>query len=344
MTDDLQPLAPAKAKDMYLEGRRDELSESTLSAQKYRLEAFVDFCDEQGIEDLRELGGRDLYEYRVWRREGHGRRDAVEPITLKGQLATLRSYLRFAAEVDAVNEGLREKVPLPTLTRAGQVSDTTLEPDRAAEILDYLEQYEYASRRHVVMLLLWHTGARTGAVRGLDLEDCELEGDQPGVSYRHQPEKDTPLKNGETGERWNTISPFVARVVQDYIAGPRNDVTDEYGREPLITTREGRPAPTTIRNLVYAVTRPCWYGNECPHDRDPEDCEATYYKEASKCPSARSPHDIRSGRVTAYRREDVPKQIVSDRLDASEAILGKHYDRRGEREKSEQRREYLPDS
>ena len=56
-----------------------------------------------------------------------------------------------------------------------------------------------------------------------------------------------------------------------------------------------------------------------------------------------APHDVRSGRVTAYRREDVPRRVVSDRLDASSSILDEHYDRRSAREKSEQRRDYLPD-
>lgn len=174
--------------------------------------------------------------------------------------------------------------------------------------------------------------------------DCDLDDENPGIEFHHRPEQDTPLKNGEKGERWNAISPQVARVLEDYIDGPRHDVTDEYGRDPLITTSHGRSAATTIRNQLYAVTRPCWYGKECPHNEDPDTCEYTRFKRASKCPSSRSPHDVRSGRVTAYRLKDVPKRIVSDRLNASESILSKHYDRRGEREKSEQRRDYLPDT
>lgn len=342
---DLEPISPAEAMEMYMEGRRDELAESTLQGHRYRLEAFVQWCEEEGIDDLRDLGGRELYAYRVWRREGHGEgRDPVEPITLRGQLATLRAFLRFATEIDAVPEGLRQKVPLPTVSEAGQVSESHLEPERAEAILEYLNRYNYASMRHVLVLLMWHTGARTGALRGLDVGDCDLDRDRPGIRFHHRPEQDTPLKNGEKGERWNAVSPTVARIVQDYIEGPRNDLTDEYGRKPLLTTKQGRPAPTTIRNHLYAITRPCIYGDDCPHDKDPETCEWTYFKKATHCPSSRSPHDVRSGRVTAYRRGDVPKQIVSDRLDASEAVLSKHYDRRNEREKSEQRRDYLPDS
>lgn len=74
----------------------------------------------------------------------------------------------------------------------------------------------------------------------------------------------------------------------------------------------------------------------------PVECEATYYKRASTCPSSRSLHDVRSGRVTAYQLQDVPRRVVSDRLDASDDVLDKHYDRRSEREKAEQRCNYLP--
>ena len=35
---------------------------------------------------------------------------------LRGQLATLRAFLGFCAEVDAVPEALREKVPLPSVS------------------------------------------------------------------------------------------------------------------------------------------------------------------------------------------------------------------------------------
>jgi len=345
MTDNLEPLDPAEGVEMYLEARRDDLTDPTLKGQKYRLAAFVQWCEEEEIENLNELSGRDLYRYRVWRREGNGEdRGPIAPVTLRGQLATLRSFLRFCEEVDAVKEGLRSDVHLPNLSGGENVSDTTLEPARAEAILDYLDRYEYASRNHVILLLMWHTGARAGAIRSLDLDHLDLEGDRPGIRFHHNPRQDTPLKNKEKGERWNSISPYVSRVIGDYIDGPREDTRDESGRDPLITTIHGRASISAIRTTLYRVTRPCWRGAGCPHDRDIETCEATESAHMSKCPSSRSPHDVRSGRVTAYRRDDVPRRVVSDRLNASADILDKHYDRRSNREKAEQRRDYLPDS
>lgn len=345
MSEDLEPLAPKKAVDLYLEAR-DDAAENTLEGQMYRLRAFVAWCDEEGLANLNDLTGRDLYEYRIWRREGGYSDEELKTVTLRGDLATLRAFLRFCGEIEAVPESLYDQVPLPRLDRSDDVSDTTLNPERAVEIVEYLERYEYASRQHVTVLMLWHTGCRSGALRALDLGDLDLEGDRPradgpAVHFVHRPEQDTPLKNQEKSERWNAISPHVAKVLEDYIDGPRVDKTDKHGRRPLLTTRSGRFSSGGIRTMLYRVTRPCWRGLECPHDRDPDDCEATTLGKMSKCPSSRSPHDVRSGRVTAHRLADEDRSIVSDRMDASEDILDKHYDRRSERQKAEQRRNFF---
>jgi len=346
---DLDPISPVEAVEMFLETMRDEHAESTRRSERHRLNAFLQFCDEEGIENLNDLGGRDLHRYRTWRREGEGDgREPIKRVTLKGQLSSLRRFLRFAGNIDAVDPELYEQLRLPTMKNGEDVSNSTLTPERTIEILDYLEGAQPGSRDHIILLLLWETGARSGAVRGLDLKDCDLEGNHPrftgpAVHFVHRPDEGTPLKNHEDGTRWNRISEKTARFIEDYIEYNRPDVTDDYGREPLIATKYGRPAGNTFRSSLYRVTRPCWRGEECPHDRDPETCEATHLDHASKCPSARSPHDVRSGRVTYYRREDVPRRVVEDRLNASEDVLARHYDRRSDREQAEQRSDYLPD-
>jgi integrase len=346
---DLTSISPVEAVEMYHDAMRDEHAESTRESAKYRLGSFIQFCDEEGIEDLTDLDGRDLYKYRIWRREGKGDgRGPIKAITLKTQLATLRRFLRFAANIDAVPAKLYEQVTLPTMKNGEGVSNSTLKPERAINILQYLERAQPASRDHIILLLLWDTGARTGAIRGLDLRDLDLDGNHPrftgpALKFVHRPEAETPLKNQEKGTRWNRISEETAGFLQDYIDYHRHNVTDDHDRKPLITTRYGRPAPNTFRTSLYRITRPCWYGKECPHDRIPDECKATHIDHASKCPSSRSPHDVRSGRVTYYRREDVPRRIVKDRLNASEDILDRHYDRRSDREQAEQRSDFLPD-
>lgn len=335
---DLEPLAPEDGVSLYLQHREGEVSEQTLSSHRYRLKQFVQWCEEEKeIHNLNELSGRDLHGYRVYRRE----EDDLEPVTLQGQLSTVRVFLEFCASIDAVPEGLRDKILLPTVSGTEQASKTTLDAERAERVLDYLETYQYASRQHVTMTLLWRSGIRMGSARAIDLSD--YDSDAPGIEIAHRPEKDTPLKNKERGERWVALRGYTAGVLDDYIDGPRYDVTDDYGREPLLTTRQGRVSSGCIRDSVYSLTRPCQYG-ECPHEEyDPDSCEATKRDHASKCPSSRSPHDVRSGAITAHLLDDVPVEVVSDRMNVSRDVLDRHYDRRSEREKMEQRREYLQD-
>jgi integrase len=349
MSDDLQPIEPEEAVEMYLNSREDDCTRNTIEGQYYRLQAFLAWCEEEGVENLNGLSGRDLYAYRVWRREGNynGGGELSGP-TLRGNLATLRSFLRFCGEIEAVPAEFFDRVPIPTVSGGADVSESTLDPDRAQTILEYLGSYHYASRTHVIALVLWHTGCRVGALRALDVGDLDLEGERanasgPGIKFVHRPDEETPLKNKRKSERWNSVSEGVARVLGDYVDDQRIEVLDDHGREPLISTDHGRMSRGAIRATLYRVTRPCWYGEECPHDRDVETCEATNAPSMSTCPSSRSPHDLRSGRLTYYRIKEVDESVVSDRMDASEEVLDKHYDRRSERQKAEQRRSHLPD-
>jgi len=345
MADNLNPISPEEAVELHLESMEFDSADWTQVSHESHLRAFTEWCREHGgIDSMADLDGRDLYQFRIWRRNGgysKGQDEELAPKTIHGALATLRSFLRFCAQVEAVEGDLYERVSLPSLSRHQEVSDSTIDPERVPPILDYLGQYEYASREHVIWTLIWHTGARTGGVRALDLRDAELDGEAPGLNYVHRPDSGTPLKNNDEGERYNRISRSVASTLQDYIDGPRKTVEDDYGRRPLVTTRYGRVSPSSIRQTFYRWTRPCQVGLMCPHGEEPNICEWATADGASSCPSARSPHDVRKARVTKYRNDGVPRGVVSDRLDTSEDMLDKHYDRASKREKADRRWAFL---
>ena len=338
MSEDLRPVPPETAKDIYLEQRRDEVSDQTLQSHRYRIEQFVEWCQEVGeIDSMSEVTGLDIHNYRVYRRE----EDELKAVTLQGQLSTLRQFLRVCASVDAVDEELANKVLLPTVKKSERSDDEKLEADRAQALLEYLGNYDYASREHVILLLMWYTSMRRGGVRTLDVEDFDR--DEPALEIRHRPESDTPLKNGEWSERDIGIRDELATVLEDYIADRRKGVTDEYGRNPLLTTAQGRVALGTIKRDMYRITRPCFYTNECPHDREISDCDATKTQHASKCPSSRSPHPIRTGSVTAHLDAGAPKPILGDRVDMTEDTMEEHYDKASKRERMYRRRDHLPE-
>jgi len=161
------------------------------------------------------------------------------------------------------------------------------------------------------------------------------------VEVLHDPKSDTPLKNGENGERDFVLSSRTYMLLNDYIEEYRWGRTDEHGRRPLFTTKHGRMTKNTIRNWVYRVTRLCTFGRECPHDRDPEDCEGMDNMTASKCPSSIAPHSIRHGAITDYLDRDTEAKVVSERMNVSMDVIDEHYDHRSSRAKMNFRRQHL---
>ncbi|WP_181685808.1 tyrosine-type recombinase/integrase [Halorhabdus salina] len=337
---ELQPLGPQEAVELYLDSRESELSEKSLENQKYRLRSFVEWCKSEDIGNLNDLTGRDLHQFRVWRANGNSDRyEAVSTVTLVGILQTLRKFLEFCASIDAVEQGLRERVLIPEVDPEDETSDEKLSTDQAKDLLRYLDRFQYASRDHVIIAILWHTGIRLGSLRAFDLEDFDPEGRY--LQLRHRPDDSTPLKNGTAAERKIAVGEHYVQVISDYIRHHRHDVVDSAGREPLITSRQGRLTEVPIRQTLYRWTRPCMI-SDCPHDKHPESCDwMRDNAKASRCPSSQSPHSVRRGAITQHLRDGVPEEIVTDRMNVSSDVLDQHYDQRSERERMETRREFL---
>lgn len=341
----LEPLTPEEAMDIHMARVREEESAWTERSHKSRLSWWLEWCEKEDITNLNDLTGRDILRYRDWRRMQNGKNPDDVPIskqTLKSALDTLRVYLQHAAEGNGVHPMLPQQIDPPTLSKGDHARDVMLDADRSEDVLEYLRKYEYCSLTHVVVELLWHSGARMGGIRSLDVDDCHL-GDDPYLELNHRPETDTPLKNETDGERPVAISDGIARLLRDWRDDRRPDVEDEYGREPLLTTTRGRVSRTTIRNHTYWATRPCHYnGGECPHDRDLDECEATQRKQyASTCPGSVSPHALRRGAITHWLDRDWQREHVSERANVSERVIEEHYDEREDLRKMEQRRQNL---
>jgi len=66
-----------------------------------------------------------------------------------------------------------------------------------------------------------------------------------------------------------------------------------------------------------------------PHGRDMDDCQALGGDDyaPTTCPSSRSPDAWRRGAITHHLTEDVPVDMVSNRMNVSRDVLEAHYDR-----------------
>lgn len=324
-------VSPGDGLEMYLDGRQSELAENSLRAYRIRIRTFVEWCRENGIDSLNDVHGIHIHEWKAGMQVGNA--------TTANRLQAVRRFLRWGAQLGIADPELWDKIDVPTGNGAKTVH---LDTDTAGSVLTFLDRFEYASKTHVVMLLLWRTGVRLGSLRALDVGDYNRE--ENCLEVRHRPESDTPLKNGEAGERSIALSDGTCRVLDDYLTANRDDVTDGFGRVPFITTRNGRISESALQDTAYAATRPCYYGSDCPEGRDPAECAAASNRDvAYQCPDSVSPHPIRRGSITHHLRNDVPKLAVSDRCDVSPKVLDRHYNQLTEREKMEQRRGYLDD-
>lgn len=103
---------------------------------------------------------------------------------------------------------------IPNQHRNEEARDVMLPADRATELLQHLRQYQYASRTHTLLELLWHTGMRKGTVRALNLDDFHPR--KRTLEVHHRP-TETPLKNGQRGQRTIALSGNVTDVIADYV-------------------------------------------------------------------------------------------------------------------------------
>ncbi|MGB9932602.1 tyrosine-type recombinase/integrase [Haloarcula amylolytica] len=332
-------MQPQKAIQLYLENRNDA-AQSTIQSYEYRLQHFTRWWSEEKsgvLSSLDELRPHHLEEYRSWRRRDGDLSRASE----KTQMDSLRVWLRYCERMDWVIDDLSEAVISPALSKSDKSRDEKVSQEVAEDVLDYLKRFEYASRRHVCILLMWHTAARTGTVRAIDLTDYHPRDEY--IDTQHRPSEGTPLKKQEDGERYISISGEVCNVIDDYIRENRIEITDEFDREPLLTTESGRISRSTIRRYAYQSTRQCVYDcGSCPENKEPEECQAAQnHGSESNCPTARSPHSWRRGSITHMLLRDVPSEIVSDRANVSQDVLDEHYDRRSKYDKMETRRGFL---
>lgn len=318
---DPEDFTPREAVKRYLRRREPDSTKRSIRGWEYRLKLFVEWCESVNIETVGEFRRYDIDEYYELRAS------EIAPATLEGEMWTLKKLIEFLESLGAVDDGLSKAVRIPDLDPEDRSNDTKLHTEDALALLRFYRSDEkrYGTRAHAFLELAWFTGARQGGLRALDLRDVEL-GDDPYLYFRHRPDTETPLKNKLGGERPVALTKTIASVLRTYMRKYRYDVHDDHGRQPLLASARGRPGSNTVRVWSYKATLPCLY-EPCPHGREREYCELTDQAHVSKCPSSRSPHQIRTGAITWLLNQGWPPEDVAERVNASVKTIQQHYDK-----------------
>ena len=325
-----------EARDRFLDECRIDSTDRTVRSYSNRLSRFCEWCEQEDITRVGDLSGWLLDEYRRTLMED-------EPVTVKGKMMAVKQLIGYLERIDAVDDNLEEKVPIPQLSASDERSEKKLAPEDGIKLISfYRESLEHrGSAKHAALEVLWFTGCRMGGLRALDLVD--YESDSGTLRFVNREESGTRLKNGNQGERPVGVPGEVADVLDEYIARERPDKRDEHGRKPLFSCRQGRPSNTTVRAWAYQSTQPCEY-RSCPHDQRRDTCKYRRRNWASQCPSLRSPHQVRTGSITWQPNQGIPIEEVAERVNSAPDTIRRHYDVADNDERLEERRRKYMDN
>lgn len=230
-------LSPAEAAERFIARREKRNTDNTVRSYRARLEQFVAWANEEGIESMHELDGWLLDEY-----ERYLEQTGVAPATVRGKLSSLDQLLQYCASIEVVDDDLPDKLEVPTLSKSEQTSDKKLDAGDARPLLEsFRESMRHkGTAQHVVLELMWHVGGRISCFRALDLRDWDP--DRRVLRFRNRPP--TRLKDEEDHERNVIVSEEVADALELWIGRERPEKRDEQGRKPLLSTNHGRASDT----------------------------------------------------------------------------------------------------
>jgi len=184
---------------------------------------------------------------------------------------------------------------------------------------------------HALIELLWNAGPRIGGVYSLEVSDFDPQ--KQDLVFPDCPDEGTRLKNKRGGKRIIILKCEVADAIHYYVINKRPGVTDEYGREPLFATTEGRALTSTLRRWVYESTS-CLWAKKGPNQAS---CDGSCDPDSNVCSYSYYPHAIRRGEIVNHLSNGLRPDRASERFDVSVKLIEKHYDPRLKRQRKEDR-------
>ncbi len=309
-----------EAVDFYIHRNRPNWHGETARTYRKSLATFEDYADDADIDTLDDVNLWTAGQYTDWLLDADYAR-----ATIQSKQRQARTWLKWIESQGLLEIGTHLAIEPLRLDDSEQTSSDILTPDSLREYLAfYREDAQWrATRRHAILEVIGHIGARRSCVRALDIEDHDPEART--LTFRNRPETDTRLKRGDSHERKVILSPEPNAVLAEYIEGNRHPTHDDHGRRPLFSSIRGRPVKSTITGWVYQATTPCIM-QACPHNRRRYHCEWTEQRHASKCPSTKSPHPARRGSITWQLNIGRSRDDVAERAATTPDVIRRYYD------------------
>lgn len=310
----------AEAIDLFITRNRPDWKGETARTYRKSLDTFETFAADEELETLADLEMWKIGQYTDWLvQEDYAR------VTVQSKQKQARRWLKWLESQGYLRVGAHLAIEPLKLEDSEQTSSDILKPDTLREFLSfYRDSVKWrATRRHALLEIIGHTGARRSCVRALDIGDYDP--DARTLTFYNRPESDTRLKRGDSHQRKVILSETPNEILHEYTERERFEKHDDNGRRPLFASRQGRPRKSSITNWLYQATLPCLM-QECPHGRQRHTCQWTTQTDASKCPSSKSPHPIRRGSITWQLNIGRSINDVADRAATTPDVIRRYYD------------------
>ena len=320
--DDSAPdLSIPDAVDRFITRNRPDWKGETARTYRKSLDTFEEFADDQELDTLDDLEMWVVGRYTDWLVNSD-----YAQTTIQSKQKQARRWLKWLESQGYLRVGMHLAIEPLKLDDSEQTSSDILRPGTLRNFLEYYRDSVKwrATRRHALLEIIGHTGARRSCIRALDVDDYDP--DARTLTFINRPETGTRLKRGDTHQRKVVLSEEPNEVLHEYVQRDRYEKHDENGRRPLFASTRGRPTKDTITVWSYQATFPCLI-RECPHSRQRHTCEWTTQSKASQCPSSTSPHPIRRGSITWQLNIGRSIEDVADRAATTPDVIRRYYDR-----------------
>ncbi len=207
------------------------LAENSVKSYRRDLRRYLAYLDAVGLTELDQVTEQTVSGFLMALREGSSEHQPLSATSAGRSVVAVRGFHRFAVKDGLAladpSAGVRPPTPAKRLPKAIALDDVERLLEAAGAPGTAL-----ALRDRALLEVLYGTGARISEAVGLDIDDLELDPDDPGGS--------TVLLRGKgSKERIVPVGTFARDAVRAYVARGRPDLLAVGGATPATTDRAG---------------------------------------------------------------------------------------------------------